>query len=198
MTTIYEDQITLARQAGTISFADRLFDAISAECAIEEVLSPDIETPDIPCPYLAYISYDHYDRSLEIHCEAEAPEDWALSADSASLIFSLGFDRVWVNFANGTEQYAEPGRTGERKPVTHPRWTAETWIDRKRTSARILEGARRDTHDQVVADVRKKFEDWIAAIQQSRLTGGDEQNAICNVLTDVLNHIAPLQQSFSV
>lgn len=188
---------TLPPVACTPSLAARIFDAKAAECAIEQILWPDEEVPGQPaiCPHFAHLSFDHYDRSIEIHCEDTTPESFAFTPEAAAIVFAMGFDCFWVNFPDGTEQFCEPNRIGKRLPVLHPRWTAETWREQKRISARVLERLRQDVHDQVMASVCARLKVWIADIRQSRFTGTEQQDGICNILTDVINHLAPTQPS---
>lgn len=59
---------------------------------------------------------DDYDNSIEFNVDASAVPSAAVLA----AIKSLGFDRCWFNFSDGTEQYCN----GERRKVEWPRFGA--------------------------------------------------------------------------
>ena len=48
------------------------------------------------------ISTDHYDNSIELH---GVKPSTAISEELRQAIKELGFDRYWINFTDGTEQY---------------------------------------------------------------------------------------------
>lgn len=62
------------------------------------------------------VSYDYYDWSLELQgCD----DSLKLTQEQAKQIFALGFERFWLNWADGTELYvykdASGIQIGERK-----------------------------------------------------------------------------------
>jgi hypothetical protein len=62
------------------------------------------------------IRTDEYDNSLEIYLDESAPVDWRAGNELATLIYGFGFNRFWVNWPDGTEQYG----TGERRLRSAP------------------------------------------------------------------------------
>lgn len=99
------------------SHFDRMLGGLGAHNDIEETLYDKYN-------WIEYIGWDHYDRSLEIYCGPETPADWCFT-EEAHVLRAWGFERVWLNFADGTEQHVTLSSVGERRRVDCPRYSEE-------------------------------------------------------------------------
>jgi hypothetical protein len=77
------------------SIADRMFDGVSAEAELEELISDAGVEFD-------RLGWDYYDCSVELHGVAD---DARLSVDTQRIVHAAGFAKVYVNHKNGWETH---------------------------------------------------------------------------------------------
>jgi hypothetical protein len=75
------------------------------------------------------IGTDWYDNSLELYFYKNTPEDFSATKEEAEQILKHGFSILFLNFADGTEQYIhyDDGQVvvHDRYKVSVPRWRGE-------------------------------------------------------------------------